>query len=174
MGDIFKEQLVKRETSLKDVSIKVGSVILALFVCLLVFIATSSSMIPSSLMPFITIAIAFAEYYFISMKNIEYEYIFTNGELDIDCIYNKNKRKRVFSAEAKSFEIFAHVEDKSHESVFDTATEKKDYSSGKIKDNTYVFVCNYKGKKMKITFEPNESLLKAITPYLGQKNFLKR
>ena len=48
-------------------------------------------------------------YWFISSLNHEYEYIVTNGTLDIDRIIAKRRRKRVFTADARNFELCAPV-----------------------------------------------------------------
>ena len=37
-----------------------------------------------------------------------------------------------------------------------------DFSSGKKKENTYVFVANYKNKKKRFIIEPCEEILKAV------------
>ena len=41
--------------------------------------------------------------------NVEYEYVFVNGDLDIDKIMNKARRKRMFSVDADQMELLAPV-----------------------------------------------------------------
>jgi hypothetical protein len=106
--------------------------------------------------------------------NIEYEYIFTNGDLDIDVIYNKNRRKRLFSGLVKDFEIMAHVEDKAHVGDFTNLSETKDYSSGIVGKDTYAFLTTYKSKRMKIIIEPNEMMVKAFSTVLTPRKFFKK
>ena len=43
------------------------------------------------------IALGVACYFVIPKTDLEYEYLFVNGELDIDMIMSKSKRKRVKS-----------------------------------------------------------------------------
>jgi len=170
VGDVFKEQLVKKAVTGKDTAKRFGIVALAVIV---VFICTSIPVI-GQFWIFIAAAAGFGAYFFISRLNIEYEYIYTNGELDIDVIYNKNNRKRLFSSDIKQFEIMAHVQDTAHTREMSNVTETKDYSSGIVGPNTYAFVTPYKGKRLKIIFEPNEMMVKAFSTALTPRKLHKK
>ena len=156
MGDVFKEQIVKRKPTFKDTLIRVCLIVL---VVLIFFVMI---MILGEFAVIITAAAGFGAYYLMSFLNVEYEYVFTNGELDIDTIYNKSRRKRMFSAKVNDFELMAHVEDNNHAAAFGTVQDTRDYSSGVHGPDTYMCLLNYKGKKTKLIFEPNEKMLKAI------------
>jgi len=156
-GDIFKEQIVARKQTNKDLAIRICLVV----VVALVFLVTIT--ILNALGIIITIAVGFGAFYLMSFLRVEYEYIFTNGELDIDAIYNRSRRKRVFSAYVKNFELMAHVEDMVHTGSFSSAQETRDYSSGDIKENTYAFLINTSGKRLKVIIEPNEKMMDAIS-----------
>ena len=165
MVDIYKEQLVKRNPNNKDRLIKIGviaGVVLVLFI--------SMSIIPAFGM-IITIAVGFGAYIFLGRLKREYEYSFTNGELDIDVIYNRSSRKRVFSGNVRSFELMAHVDDPSHQNSFASASEVKDYSTGTTSDRSYAFLVNYNSKRQKIIIEPNNELLEAIAKTLTRSKF---
>lgn len=168
MGDIFKEQLVKREKNRKDdlkkaliISISVALSILALF----------SFGIGGGAV--IILVIALVASYFIYNMNIEYEYSITNGEIDIDRIYNKSKRKKVFSGNCADFEVMAHIDDNEHLSQYKDL-KTVDFSSGGIYGNTYVFVCDYRGKKSKIIIEPNEDILNGMFVTMTSRKLFKR
>ncbi len=168
MGDIYKEQIVKKKPSTADMLKRVGlvlAVVIIFLACVLI--------LPS--MAFIVAAAAgFGAYLLMGMLNVEYEYIFTNGELDIDIIYSKTRRKRVYSGSVKDFEIMAHVEDKMHVHEFSNINETKDYSSGVVNANTYAFMTNYKSKHIKVIFEPNEMMLKAIATVISPRKLFKK
>ncbi|MDR1690143.1 MAG: hypothetical protein LBS21_16295 [Clostridiales bacterium] len=168
MGDVFKEQLVKKTPSTKDVALRV-----LIGAATGVLVILSFALVPA-FAPILAAALVFLAFYLGGMLNIEYEYIFTNGELDIDCIYNKSRRKRMFSANVRDFEVMAHVEDKTHIRDFDSAEVVKDFSSGKITDYTYAFLFSYKGKRTKFIISPNETILKAFAATLSKRKlFLK-
>ncbi len=170
MGDVFKEQLVKRQGNTKDTIKKALIIVSAMLISLI------SLLIPilQSFFLFIVAGLCFGAYYLLSLQNVEFEYIYTNGELDIDIIQNKSKRKRIFNGFVKDFEIMAHLEDKVHEGDFSTATGVCDYSSGVVKPNSYAFLTTYKGKKLKIIIEPNETMLQAFSTVLTPRKLFKK
>ena len=170
MGDVFKEQMVKKAATGKNTALRFGIVALAviiLFICMNIPVVQPFWI-------FIAAAVGFGAYVLITRQNIEYEYIFTNGELDIDAIYNKNSRKRLFSSSVKQFEIMAHVTDTAHAHELSNVTETKDYSSGIVGPHTYAFVTPYKGKRLKIIIEPNEMMLKAFSTVLTPRKLHKK
>jgi len=166
--DVFKEQIVKKEPTVKNGLIKGGVIFLIVLVFFLIFPYTGEFTV------IIIAALGFGAYLLFSLLNVEYEYIFTNGELDIDCIYSKSRRKRQFSGVVRDFEIMAHVEDKNYASNFNSAIETKDYSSGKVKDNTYAFLTVYKSKKTKIIIEPDEVMVQAFSTVITPRKFHKK
>ncbi len=168
MEDLFKEQLVKKEESKKDLFKRACIVSAACVLALIMFILFKG--IPST--PLI-IVIAIGAVYLIGRTNIEFEYIYTNGTLDIDCIYNKSKRKNVFSAEVYDFEIMAHINDETHLNEYKNLPIK-DFSSGGIYGNTYVFVTYFKGQKMRIIFEPNKEIVDAMYIIMTPKKLFKK
>ena len=170
MGDVFKEQLVKKAYTGKDTALRFGIVALAV---ILVFICTIIPVIQQFWI-FVLAAAVFGAYVLISRLNIEYEYIFTNGDLDIDIIYNKNSRKRLFSSSVKQFEIMTHVQDTAHTHEMSNVNETKDYSSGIVGPHTYAFVTSYSGKRLKVIFEPNEMMIKAFSTVLTPRKLFKK
>ena len=86
--DIFIEKIVKN-IDFKDYLIAAGLIFASFIILGLVFVFYP--------LPFIILVVFFGLcyllYYLISSRSIEYEYIVTNGELDIDIIIAKRKRK---------------------------------------------------------------------------------
>ena len=163
MASIFKEQLVKRQSNTKDTLKRVGIIIAASIISVIALAMAQA------IAPFIVVAIVFGAWFLMSFLKTEYEYSFTDGELDIDVIYNRSRRKRVFTARVNDFEIMAHVDDKMRMGEFSSAQEVRDYSSGVTNENTYAFLINYKGKRLKVIIEPNELMLKAIATVLTRR-----
>ena len=172
MGDIYKEQLVKKTPGIKAMSMKIG--VVALFAV----VSTTAVMLLAGILGtyvfFIVLALGFLVFYVFSYLQVEHEYIFTNGDLDIDLIYNKSRRKTVFSGDVKNIVIMTHIDEKGYESEFKRAQATKDCTSGTRNENTYKFLANYNGKMILFYFEPNETMLAVMTPYLGQKRFVKK
>jgi len=163
MNDVYKEQMVKQAPTVKDRLLQCGSLFLAAVILYL------AMMFASQFFVFALAAVGFGVYYLFGFLSREYEYILTNGDLDVDCIYGKSRRKRIFSGELKSFDMMAHVDDMGYESVFKNAVVRKDCSDGKPSANTYKFSAPYKGKQTFILFTPNDEMLRLMMPYLGQR-----
>lgn len=74
--------------------------------------------------------IAFAwygAYLLMSMQNIEYEYILTNSEIDIDKIMSKKARKRIASFDFKEINICANINDNEHNHDYKNVTVSKTF-----------------------------------------------
>ena len=162
MGDVFNEQIVKRQGNFSDTLKRVGITILVIVIFFVSFAFLQAFAV------FVGAAAVFGGIYLMSFLNVEYEYVYTNGELDIDIIYNRSRRKRLFSTVVKDFEIMAHVEDRMREGAFGGAQETINCHSGEIGPNTYAFLATIKGKRTKVIFEPNDKMLKAIGTSLSR------
>ena len=163
MGDVFNEQIVKRHGTFSDTIKRIGIIVL-----ILVVFFTSTQLL-GGFGVLVGAAAVFGGMYLMSFLNVEYEYIYTNGELDIDIIYNRSRRKRLFSVMVKEFEIMAHVEDKAQTGAFGSAQETINCHSGEAGPNTYAFLATINGKKAKVVFEPNDKMLKAIGATLSRR-----
>lgn len=181
MKDFFKEQLVAKEFTKQDKIKKLVIIIAAAVIILLLWEVINSVAYLNqdyfySLMLLLVILVGIV--IFITIRLItnlsrEYEYAYTSGNLDIDVILNKTKRKRVFSGYAEEFEVMAYIDDGQHLAMYDNL-KTKDFSSGIKKENTYVFVAVYKGKKRKFVIEPCDEILKAMrTDLTPRRMFLK-
>ena len=155
--DSFKEQLVTRKPDstvfIKRAAIFAVSVIIA--VMMFFFL---------NFMSLILIALLFwGAYYLIRSFDVEYEYICTNGDLDIDKITAKSRRKRLISVELKNAVDFGQVNGQSF---------IKEYSvinavSGSEDDESYYI--SYKDSKYGMCYiliTPNEEMLEIIKNYL--------
>jgi hypothetical protein len=168
MKDVFKEQLVKRRPDIKNTMAKAGLVSAAIFLMMIVALVE----VLSFAFPILFIAIIFVTYILFRRFNIEYEYVLTNNELDIDIIYGESRRKRIFSASVRGFEAFRKAGSTEMEQSFSGANMKADYSSGPSGTAAkYEFVAAHKGKRMHIVFEPNEDLLSSIIPHLKRGTY---
>jgi len=163
MTDVFKEQIVKRKPPFRNVLIRVGLIFAVIIIVFLSFLLLQG------FGAVIAMGAAFGAAYVMSFLNVEYEYALTNGELDIDIIYNKARRKRQISVNVKEFEIMAHIDDKAHEHTFTTAQVTRDFSSGTPGNDTYRFLTIINGKKTIVIFDPNEKMLKAISSVISRR-----
>lgn len=100
--DAFVEQIVKKKKGGKEIGIIVGSLILLAVLLFLVYFF----LIPYIRQFFIILAAAaiYGEWWLITEQNVEYEYSVTNGDIDVDQITARRKRKRIVSVPGAKIE----------------------------------------------------------------------
>ena len=101
MDDFYTEQLIKKQADSKDTLKKVGLIALTVVSVLLVFVIPVGIILP--------VVMIVIDVLMFRNLNVEYEYVFVNGDLDIDKIMNKARRKRMFSVVADQMELLAPV-----------------------------------------------------------------
>lgn len=108
---------------------------------------------------------------YISMNSsYEYEYIFTNGELDIDKIIAKRKRNRIITVDIKNLLDFGKYENMKNNNT----SSKIIYAHDGSAENTYY--ADFKSQKYgstRLLFSPDERLLNNIKIYIPRnlRNF---
>ena len=164
--DNFAEQLVKKNLTAsektKNTAITVagitGTIILILFGLLA---------IGRPVLSVIGFLLAVGAGYFtfnnIQSSYIEYEYTFTNGELDIDKIIAKKKRKALISIEVNKFTDFGKYNDNIEEPDNMTVV----MSSDNIASHEYYADFQHDDYGLtRLVFAPNEKILDNIKRYL--------
>lgn len=162
MNDVFNEQLVARGANQKDLLKKIG---IGAVGALIVFVSMNIPQV-ATFIPMILIAVVAGIVFLFRRYNIEYEYVFTNGDLDIDRIINKSRRKSALSVNVRSFETMVPMNNKDYEREVSNYTKLMDFSSGTVKDNTYAVIFEQDKNRVKMIFEPDEQMFKAIRSYI--------
>lgn len=162
-NDVFKEQLVARKSNAKDLVKKVGVVLGAI-----ILLIVGATFVPSIAI-FLALGLGWVAFVLIRRFNLEFEYIFTNGELDIDKIYNKLKRKHALTVDVRSFVVMVQMNNPSLKSEIGNITKVLDYSAGEVTDSTYAAVYEDDGQRIQLIFDPNEEIFKAIKMYIPRK-----
>jgi hypothetical protein len=94
--------------------------------------------------------------------NIEYEYVFVDGQIDFDRISGKARRKTMLRIDMEQVDIIAPEGSHALDSYNNLQIERRDYSSGDKSNKPYVIIANKENKKYRIAFEPNEKMLSMI------------
>ncbi len=165
--DIFMEKIVKRRKTAVDSVIIAATILIGL---MLIMIVGSLSFL-QSFMPVVLVAIAYFGYMLIRNRNVEYEYIVTNGELDIDMIIAQRKRKRVFSGSCKEFEIIAKMTSGQYNQSYENI-KKRINAVTSMDSNEVYFISTVKdGEKILIFFEPHPKMIESFKKYIPRKVF---
>lgn len=165
--DIFMEKIVKKRKDIKDNLLSVAIIFGAL---ILIFIALNVQVL-AGVGLFIVVGIGYVAYLLLTSRNIEYEYAVTNGDLDIDKIIAQRKRKRIFSANCKNFEIVARVKSHHYTQQYRNFKNKIDCSSFIENDDVYFVVLQYKNEQTILYFEPTEKMLNSFKTFIPRKVF---
>ena len=154
MSDLYTEEIVKKEKTAKDSLIKV-----------LLIIGTAVAVLSLMVLGWVSLILiavfAVADFFVMPTLDLEYEYLYVNGEIDIDKIMSKQKRKRVFSGDTASLELLAPTQ--SHElDHYKSRTDikKSDFSSGRKDPKTYTMILKKEQGMEMVIFEPSEVILK--------------
>ncbi|MDD7419651.1 DUF6106 family protein [Blautia sp. HCP3S3_C12] len=166
MSDLYSELLVKRERTIKDSIIKYGLIVLTV-------IAVIASLISTPLIWIAAIALGIACYFVIPKTDVEYEYLFVNGEFDIDMVMAKSKRKRVKSFNLSEADLVAPLN--SHRMDYYNGNQNMkvlDYSSGNPQHKRFGVITRLDNATCKIILEPDEALAQAMKKTAPSKVFL--
>ena len=166
MSDLYSELLVKKEKSAKDHMIKFGMIGL-----IVLFVIAGLFFMPILLIAAIVLGVA--AYFVIPGTDLEFEYLFVNGELDIDKIMAKTKRKKVKTLNLQEADLMAPLN--SHRMDYYNGNQKMkvlDFSSGNPEHKRYAIIARDGGETCKIIIEPDEALAKSMRNCAPSKIFL--
>ncbi len=164
--DIFSEQLVAKKRTGADIA----KIVLTLLGCSVVGLAAIFFGLLTGFMVLVLIGMAIVGIglWLSTGFSVEYEYIVTNNEMDIDKILGKRKRKRMITVDisrATAFEPYPGQ---------DTEADVIVHASTGTEENAYCLVCEHSDYgKVRIIFNPNErtrdSIIHELPRLLKQK-----
>ena len=163
--DIFVEQIIQRRRSGTDYLIYVGLSLAFLVICFLgLFVIPMFGFL-------VIIAAGYGMYWVGTSRNLEFEYSVTNGDLTIDRIINRQRRKRVISFDCKDVEAIGKYKAVDHQSKH---YDKKFFASlkadGSDEGAWYITVRSAKyGGLCLVVFNPEERVLDSIRPFLPRQ-----
>ena len=162
MSDFYTEQLVKRKTTAAVTIQKAALIAVTIVSFLLIFLIPFAIIVP--------VVLIVVDVIMFKRMNLEFEYLYVNGDLDIDKIMSKEKRKRAYSMNVKDLEVIAPMG--SHELDPYQNLKPVDFSSGEEDHKKYVMVVAQNGKTEKVIFEPNATILDGMRLLAPRKVFI--
>lgn len=162
MSESYVECLVARKSSTLMTFLKILLIMLTV-----VFVIIGIPFIPGLLVAIVT---GVGAYFAYMNADIEYEYLYVDRELSIDKVMAKSKRKKVGNYLIDQMKIMAPLNSHRLDSYRNRNTKTLDYSSGieNRPERRYMMVCN---GDVKLIFEPNEEMIKAIQSIAPRKVF---
>ncbi|MHC1748948.1 MAG: hypothetical protein AB9856_11475 [Cellulosilyticaceae bacterium] len=169
MGDIFKEQLVSVKKSSKDTLNQALIIIGAILLIIIAFIFGGMFIGPIAIL-----AVLWGAWFLMGKLKKEYEYSLTNNELDIDVIFNKERRKKIMVIDMKKIHVMASIKDEKKQDELARAQKVMDFSNGEHTEDTYAIVCEKDGGLVKVLLTPNQEILNLMYRQAPNKVFKQR
>ncbi|MBS6194746.1 MAG: hypothetical protein KH828_04120 [Clostridiales bacterium] len=168
MSDLYLEELIKKKRTGKDTALRAALMGLTGVLVVLALLTWNI------LITVPAIAICIADIFIFPRFNVEWEYQYVNGELDVDRILNRAKRKRIASYDIANADMIAPAA--SHRLDYhnnNTKLKIKDYTSQdpQREKSVYAMLISANGELTKVLFEPSQQMLKDMRTKAPRKVF---
>ncbi len=158
--DTFTEQIIKKKKTPLQWLIMIGVSLVAVTLLVAILSVPLLRAIPI-LSTLLLMGVGYGGWWIVTNQNLEYEYCVTNGDIDIDLITAKRKRKRVVSVVGRKVESLlpydaVKVNEKTYQRVVIAAPSKNE---------TGLWYFTYHSKKnghTLVVFQPEQRVLHAL------------
>lgn len=163
--DIFYEYIIRKKYEITDyllaAAIAVAALILSmvLFVLILMF-----GQYLSGIGLLLIVGVWWGAFRLIRGRSIEYEYILTNNELDIDKIIAQRGRKRLCSINFKEIEQCACISDPNFAYLYKNSEGRivHNYAGDLAGERVYFVDFTKDAQRTRVLFQPNERILDGL------------
>ena len=152
--DAYAECLVKRKDPAYAFPAKAGITVLLVIALLTAFVSLLGLVLLA--------AVGVAAYFVHTGLSVEYEYLFVEGDLSIDRILAKSRRKKVLECRKDEIQIVAPSDSYMLKDYENANTKLADYSSGRKDGKVYAMIYQKGSESRKVLFEPNEKMINAM------------
>ena len=168
--DRFMEQIVVKKNRVVNEMMYVMSFILMIITGLLAMMSISMVFYSFSIPALIELVILAGScallFLFRGRLRTEYEYTFTNGDLDFAMVFNNQKRKSLGSLKVKNVDAFGPVNSQAFQRYISMKDVKQTRWFLNRDAELYYFYFQKENNKRIIILEPNEELVDYIKQYL--------
>lgn len=161
--DVFVEQLIRRERPGGEFLFRCFAVLVGLI------LITAALVLAKAFFPFFFALIVILEFFAFVYTVKEYEYSFINGDVDVDMIQGKRRRKTVSSFSCKTVTRMAPCEGHEGELAGDFTSRVDAAVSKKAEGRWFLISEREDGSRELLLFSPNERMLDAFRGYLGRR-----
>ena len=170
MGDVFLEERVRQPPRPAQRVLVVSGCMLLALVAALLPLKTGSVVVAVLGLA----AVALVARSLLKRQNREFEYVFTNGSLDIDVIYNKEWRRQLYSLDVREdVEIMAPVGGGRFESAGAQAGEPRNVGTGTAGPGSYFLLLRGRegrGKSV-LVWDPSARMVQACRTWAPRTVF---
>lgn len=155
MNEAYAEWLVKRKTPFYAYIL---TAVMAVITAISVFFALTGGVI-SVIIMFVA---GFATYLLYRSFNVEYEYLYVSGQLSIDKIMGRSKRKKAWEGSMEEIKVIAPSDSYVLKDYRVSGSKKLDFSSGVPGVKTYTVIHQSGANASELIIEPNDKLLQCF------------
>ncbi|MDD5602949.1 MAG: DUF6106 family protein [Eubacteriales bacterium] len=165
--DVFVEKMISKKKTAVDYAIYA---ILAVLVPP-AMIGTFYIPVIQYIAPVFLAGIIYGTYLVVTGRNIEFEYAVTNGEIDIDKIVAKKRRKRLYSGDCRTFDILAKMDGSYYTQDMKSISNRIEAVSDMKSEDVFFFTANTKDGKVIVFFEPDRRMLDIFKNLIPRKMY---
>jgi hypothetical protein len=151
MNQLYAETIVKRKDTPATIGLRLLMILAMIIGFLVLFLGQPFG--------FAGIIVLVVMIYLYPRLNVDFEYIFVDGQIDFDKISGKSKRKTMLRIDFDQVEVMAPANSHALDSYTHVQCETRDFSSHDKSAKPYVIIANSDNKKLRIIFEPDEKML---------------
>ncbi len=152
MNDSYAEHLIQSKTPFYA---HIINAVMMVLTAITVFLAFTTDVLAVVLM----FAVGFATYILYRNSHVEYEYLYVDGQLTIDKILGKAKRKKAWEGSLGDIQIIAPSDSPVLNDYRSGQAKILDFSSHLPGARTYTAIVQAPSGQERIIFEPNEKML---------------
>ena len=170
MDHFLEEVVIKRNRTLNSLALGLANIIMVLNALIgagmLSAVFSNLNVISIALTVFF-LGSAVLLYLYRDRLKTEYEYTFTNGDLDFAQVFNNQKRKTLGTMRVKNVESFGPVDSEKFRKLINMpGVKRRNWFLNRDANLYYFYFQKENNEKHMIVFEPSEQMVEYIRKYL--------
>ena len=187
MEDIYLEYMVKRKKTGKQLALLAVIIMLGVVLSCLFFVimfavgvtmqkaGTGLGQMTSFIGLMLIAALWYGVYLLAGMQNIEYEYILTNSEMDMDKIMSKKGRKHMITFDFKEISICANINDSEHNHDYKNLRADKTIDVIGDRKGENIYFADFSGdsgERVRVLFQPTSKMINSAKKFNPRNIFV--
>lgn len=169
MDRFLEEIVVKKNKTANEILFVLSMIVMVLsglYAVMMLNVLVYSFTVPGLIMTLLSAGIAVVLFLFRDRLRTEYEYTFTNGDLDFAQVFNNQKRKALGTMRVKNVEAFGPVDSNEFRKLINMpGINRKNWFLNRAA-KLYYFYYQKENNRTVIVLEPSEELVGMIRKYL--------
>ncbi|MCF0135303.1 MAG: hypothetical protein HUJ69_02670 [Lachnospiraceae bacterium] len=173
-SEVFVEQMIKKGSERSDMIRRIYLLVGGALILLLVVMLGYNAVILAG--PVVLVMVALMVWILWRRVAQEYEYVYTEGNIDIDVVYSRTSRKHLFTLDLRKAVLIAPWGSPEAEKVLPGYKfDKTIYAiHDKPGENTYLVICEYLSRQTLVYFEPDSRILNHLKNYSPRNSVIRQ